>query len=84
MKTQFSKPWMSVGVYASISLKSMVTLKSGMVNASWGSIAMENKTITLNSEEIQILSEIFSSLADLDFPISEIPEYDALWDKLVS
>ncbi len=42
------------------------------------------KTITLNSEEIEILSEIFSNLADLDFPISETPEYDALWDKIVS
>ena len=33
MKTQFSKPWMSVGVYASIFLKSTVTLKYGMANA---------------------------------------------------
>ena len=45
---------------------------------------MDSKTITLNSEEIEILSEIFGSLADLDFPISETPEYDALWDKIVS
>ena len=49
----------------------------------WHTTCME-KTITLNSEEIEILSEIFGSLADLDFPISETPEYDALWDKIVS
>ena len=84
MKTQFSKPWMSVGVYASISLKSMVTLKYGMASASWESITMDNKTITLNSEEIEILTELFSEVAALDYPISETPEYDALWDKIVS
>ena len=49
----------------------------------WHTTCME-KTITLNSEEIEILSEIFSNLADLDFPISETPEFDALWDKIVS
>jgi len=49
----------------------------------WHTTGME-KTLTLNSEELEILSEIFGSLADLDFPISETPEFDALWDKIVS
>ena len=59
-------------------------MKCVSVNALWGLTQMDSKTITLNSEEIEILSEIFGSLADLDFPISETPEYDALWDKIVS
>ena len=84
MRIQFLKPWMSVGVYASISLKSMDTLRFGTVNASWESIAMENKTITLNSEELEILTELFSEIAALEYPVSETPEYDALWDKIVS
>ena len=84
MRIQFLKPWMSVGVYASISLKSMDTLKFIMENASWESIAMENKTITLNSEELEILTELFSEIAALEYPVSETPEYDALWDKIVS
>ena len=84
MKTQFSKHLTNVGVYASIFPKSMVTLKSITVNASWESIAMDNKTITLNSEELEILTELFSEIAALDYPISETPEYDALWDKIVS
>ena len=47
MKTQFSKPWMSVGVYASISLKSMVTLKYGTASASWVNTIMDSKeTVT--------------------------------------
>ena len=49
MKTQFSKPWMSVGVYASIFPKSTVTLKSGTENASWVSTVTDNKqTVTHN------------------------------------
>ena len=75
---------MSVGVYASIYPKSTDTLRFGTVNASWESIAMENKTITLNSEELEILTELFSEIAALEYPVSETPEYDALWDKIVS
>ena len=75
---------MSVGDYASISLKSTDTLKFGMVNASWENIAMDNKTITFNSEELEILTELFSEIAALEYPVSETPEYDALWDKIVS
>ena len=75
---------MSVGVYASICPKSTDTLKSITVNASWESIVMDNKTITLNSAELEILTELFSEIAALDYPISETPEYDALWDKIVS
>ena len=75
---------MSVGVYASISLKSMDTLRFGTANALWENIAMENKSITFNSEELEILLELFSEVAALEYPISETPEYDALWDKIVS
>ena len=84
MRIQFLKPWMSVGVYASIYPKSMDTLRFGTASASWESIAMENKTITLNSEELEILTELFSEIAALEYPVSETPEYDALWDKIVS
>ena len=45
---------------------------------------MENKTITLNSEELEILTELFSEIAALEYPVSETPEYDALWDKIIS
>ena len=45
---------------------------------------MDSKTITLNSEELEILSELFSEVAALEYPISETPEYDTLWDKIVS
>tara|TARA_B100000131_G_scaffold3677_1_gene3809 strand:- start:334 stop:564 length:231 start_codon:yes stop_codon:yes gene_type:complete len=75
---------MSVGVYASISLKSMDTLRFGTANALWENIAMENKSITFNSEELEILLELFSEIAALEYPVSETPEYDALWDKIVS
>ena len=45
---------------------------------------MDNKTITLNSEELEILTELFSEIAALEYPVSETPEYDALWDKIIS
>jgi len=45
---------------------------------------MDNKTISLNSEEVAILSELFSEVAALEYPISESPEFDTLWDKIVS
>ena len=49
MKTQFSKLLTNVGDYASISLQSTDTLKSGMVNASWVSTVTDNKqTVTHN------------------------------------
>ena len=49
MKTQFSKLLTNVGDFASISLKSTDTLKSGMVNASWVSTVTDNKqTVTHN------------------------------------
>ena len=47
MKTQFSKPLTNVGVYVSIFLKSMDTLKYGMVNASWVSTVTDSReTVT--------------------------------------
>tara|TARA_B100000427_G_scaffold320252_1_gene319394 strand:+ start:724 stop:858 length:135 start_codon:yes stop_codon:yes gene_type:complete len=42
------------------------------------------KTIALNSEELEILTELFSEVAALEYPVSETPEYDALWEKIVS
>ena len=45
---------------------------------------MDNKTISLNSEELEILSELFSEVAALEYPISESSEFDTLWDKIVS
>ena len=62
----------------------MDTLRFGTANALWENIAMENKTITLNSEELEILTELFSEIAALEYPVSETPEYDALWEKIVS
>ena len=49
MKTQFSKLWMSVGVYALTYPKSTDTLKSGTENASWASTITDSKeTVTHN------------------------------------
>ena len=42
------------------------------------------KTLTFNSEELEILTELFSEVAALEDPVSETPEYDALWEKIVS
>jgi len=51
MKTQFSRLWMSVGVYASIYPKSMVTLKYGTASASWVSTITDSKeTVTPNPQ----------------------------------
>tara|TARA_B100000700_G_scaffold192933_1_gene212467 strand:+ start:1038 stop:1175 length:138 start_codon:yes stop_codon:yes gene_type:complete len=41
-----------------------------------------NKTLQITSEEQAILTELFSETAALDAPISESPEFDALWDKI--
>ena len=49
----------------------------------WHTTYME-KTLTLNSQELEILSEMFGEIAALEFPVSETPEYDALWEKIVS
>ena len=84
MRIQFSKLLTNVGQYALTYPKSTDTLKSIMENASWENIAMDNKTITLNSEELEILTELFSEIAALEYPVSETPEYDALWDKIIS
>ena len=40
-------------------------------------------TITLTSAQHDLLTDIFSSLADLDLPPAEDPEFDALWDKIL-
>ena len=43
-----------------------------------------DKTLTFNSEELEILTELFSEVAALEYPISESSEFDTLWDKIVS
>ena len=40
-------------------------------------------TITLTSAQHDLLTDIFSSLADLDLPPAEDPEFDALWDLIL-
>ena len=40
------------------------------------------KQIPLSESEIAILCELFSETAALDMPISETPEFDALWEKI--
>ena len=40
-------------------------------------------TITLTSAQHDLLTDIFSSLADLDLPPAEDPEFDDLWEKVI-
>ena len=40
-------------------------------------------TVTLTSQQHDLLTDIFSSLADLDLPPAEDPEFDALWDLIL-
>ena len=40
-------------------------------------------TIQLTSRQHDLLTDIFSSLADLDLPPAEDPEFDALWDLIL-
>ena len=40
--------------------------------------------ITFTSEQYDLLTDIFSSLADLDLPPAEDPEFDDLWDKVIN
>ena len=40
-------------------------------------------TIQLTSRQHDLLTDIFSSLADLDLPPAEDPEFDALWDQIL-
>tara|TARA_B100000287_G_C20025645_1_gene540361 strand:- start:327 stop:482 length:156 start_codon:yes stop_codon:yes gene_type:complete len=42
------------------------------------------KQISLSESEIAILCELFSETAALDMPISEEPEFDALWEKITN
>ena len=41
-------------------------------------------TITLTSAQHDLLTSIFSSLADLDLPPAEDPEFDDLWEKVIN
>ena len=40
-------------------------------------------TIQLTSRQHDLLTDIFSSLADLDLPPAEDPEFDDLWEKVI-
>ena len=40
--------------------------------------------ITFTSEQYALLTDIFSSLADLDLPPAEDPEFDDLWEKVIN
>ena len=45
---------------------------------------MKNVTIkNLSSVEVATLTEMFSVLASLDFPLAETTEFDTLWDKVL-
>ena len=47
---------------------------------------MTNKNVTiknLSSEEVSTLTEMFSALASLEFPLAETTEFDTLWDKVL-
>ena len=40
--------------------------------------------ISLSSAQYALLTDIFSSLADLDLPPAEDPEFDQLWDQVIN
>ena len=40
--------------------------------------------ISLSSAQYALLTDIFSSLADLDLPPAEDPEFDDLWEKVIN
>ena len=41
-------------------------------------------TITLTSAQHDLLTDIFSSLADLDLPPAEDDQFDSLWDQVIN
>ena len=41
-------------------------------------------TITLTSAQHDLLTDIFSSLADLDLPPAEDENFDSLWDAVLN
>ena len=41
-------------------------------------------TITLTSAQHDLLTDIFSSLADLDLPPAEDDQFDSLWDQVLN
>ena len=41
-------------------------------------------TITLTSAQHDLLTDIFSSLADLDLPPAEDDQFDSLWDAVLN
>ena len=40
--------------------------------------------ITLTSEQYDLLTDIFSSAADLDLPPTEDDAFDSLWDAVIN
>ena len=41
-------------------------------------------TVTLTSQQHDLLTDIFSSLADLDLPPAEDDQFDSLWDQVIN
>ena len=41
-------------------------------------------TITLTSAQLDLLTDIFRSLADLDLPPAEDDQFDSLWDQVIN
>ena len=41
-------------------------------------------TITLTSAQHDLLTDIFSSLADQDLPPAEDDQFDSLWDQVIN
>ena len=41
-------------------------------------------TVTLTSRQHALLTDIFSSLADLDLPPAEDDQFDSLWDQVLN
>ena len=41
-------------------------------------------TIQLTSRQHDLLTDIFSSLADLDLPPAEDDQFDSLWDQVIN
>ena len=69
---------MSVGVYASISLKSMDTLRFGTANASWVSTIMVSNMIDLydllTDDELETVTDIFKEAMGRNNILPEIWE----------
>ena len=81
-------PWHGLGVQVNPNLSPKEMMKEANVDWTVEKRPLYyngmDKTLTFNSEELEILTELFSEVAALEYPVSETPEYDALWEKIVS